>query len=86
MVTGRYSSVPRGERICENCSLGQIGDEFHYLFQCPLFENSRKQALKKYFWKHPNVLKMESLFNNTSKESLVKLAKFCQEIVKYFDK
>ena len=56
IVTGRYANVPRGDRLCEYCSLNQIGDEFHYLFQCPVFDNYRKQALKKFFWKSPKCI------------------------------
>ena len=43
IVTGRYSHIPRSERLCTYCSSNDIGDEFHYLFLCPFFENKRKQ-------------------------------------------
>jgi hypothetical protein len=31
--TGRWSRVPRQERICNLCRNG-LGDEFHYVFTC----------------------------------------------------
>ena len=49
IVIGRYAHVPRCERLCTQCSLNLIGDEFHYLFECPAFEESRRQALKSIF-------------------------------------
>ena len=86
IVTGRYANIPRGERICEYCTLNQIGDEYHYLFQCPAFENYRKQAMKKYFWKQPNVYKMDLLFNHSKCTVLSKLAKFCKIVIDFFDR
>ena len=86
IVTGRYANIPREDRICECCSLNQIGDEFHYLFQCPIFENDRKQAMKNFFWSRPNVQKMDLLFNHSKQTVISKLAKYCKVIVDYFDK
>ena len=31
---GRWSNIPREQRICTLCNLQKIGDEFHYLFEC----------------------------------------------------
>ena len=36
-VTGRYANIPRSERICNLCNLNVMGDEFHFVFQCPFF-------------------------------------------------
>ena len=41
--TGRRQGIPRDERICTRCSLGMVGDEFHFLFICPLLEHIRSQ-------------------------------------------
>ena len=38
---GRWSSIPLSERICLLCN-SEIGDEFHYIFKCPHFSESRK--------------------------------------------
>ena len=57
-----------------------------YLFQCPGFENYRKQAFKKYFWNYPNVFKMDLLFNHSQKEVILGLVKFCKQITYFFDK
>jgi len=43
--TGRFNNkliyVPPELRICENCSLNKIEDEFHFLLECPLYEDLR---------------------------------------------
>jgi hypothetical protein len=29
--SGRYQNIMREERICKNCNLNEIGDEYHFL-------------------------------------------------------
>eukprot|EP00884_Botryococcus_braunii_P013032 jgi/Botrbrau1/2172/Bobra.101_2s0012.1 len=41
--TGRRQGIRRDERICTRCSLEMVGDEFHFLFICPLLEHIRSQ-------------------------------------------
>ena len=41
-----------------------VGDEFHYLLTCPFFENERKEHLKPYYYRRPNVLKLKALSSN----------------------
>jgi hypothetical protein len=33
--TGRYTKIPRNERICKNCTNQEIEDETHFLTKCP---------------------------------------------------
>ena len=42
--TGRYTRpiTPREARFCKSCSLGVVGDEKHFLLQCPKFDNERE--------------------------------------------
>ena len=84
IVSGRYSNVPRDMRICTLCNMKVMGDEFHYLFQCPFFEKDRKLLLKKYFIKRPSSFKMNQLFNTTSHKSRLNLVKFCHIIMNCF--
>lgn len=60
--TGRWDGTPFAERYCQRCPR-EIGDEFHYLFTCPLFTNERNKFIKQYYIKHPNMHKMCTLFN-----------------------
>ena len=43
--TGRYTRpiTPRHLRICKNCNLEEIGDEFHFLLKCPKFQQQRQE-------------------------------------------
>lgn len=81
IVTGRFNGIDRQNRICQLCNLNKIGDEFHYLFECPNIETSRKKYLKKYYRSRPNTLKMYQLFNTNSPKELLNLSKFAQEIM-----
>ena len=72
----RYERVPRHERICTKCNLQEVGDEFHYLFVCPFFQNTRNRLLPKYYVKNPNILKYRSLFSIENKVLLLKMKHF----------
>ena len=37
--TGRWQNVPRAERSCHFCA---IGDEFHYMFECAFLKGTEK--------------------------------------------
>lgn len=39
IVTGRFQSLPRQERLCHSCDMGALDDERHRVFECPSFEN-----------------------------------------------
>ena len=85
MVIGRYNNVPRNERICKLCTNQNIGDEFHYVFECNFFANERKKYLDAKFRVRPNVFKMEQLFTTSDKTRLIRLATFVKLIMKAFN-
>ena len=72
---GRTLNVPLVERICTLCNLGEIGDEFHYLFVCEQekIKNSRKKHLSNYFLHHCNILKFKQSMNTTFRSKLIHL-------------
>jgi len=41
IVVGRRTGVPRSERLCPHCSLGDLGDERHLVFICPAVQHVR---------------------------------------------
>ena len=45
IVSGRYTNTPRNMRICSLCDMNTLGDEFHYLFECPVFDKDRQLYL-----------------------------------------
>ena len=40
--TGRWSKIPRENRICKNCALNKIEDEYHLIFECQMHITERK--------------------------------------------
>ena len=47
---------PREERKCNVCKSGEVGDEFHYLAKCAVFEEDRQKFL-------PSIIRDNSLEN-----------------------
>ena len=77
---GRWDGTPRELRTCPICPGNVLGDEFHFLLQCNLFEDVRKMFLKKHTIKNPNVYKTYILFNSKNKKTLNSLSNFIQLI------
>ena len=88
IVSGRHNGIPVDDRKCNLCDLNdhfnKIGDEFHYLFNCPFFREDRIRYLKRYFYTAPNMYKMTQLFNYVSKKDMLNLAKFICIILNKF--
>lgn len=73
--TGRWSGIPLSDRKCTLCS-NDIGDEYHYILCCNYFLAERKQFIKPYYFRRPNVLKYRDLMNTENKMQLINLCKF----------
>ena len=88
IVSGRHNGITVDDRKCNLCDLNdhfnRIGDEFHYLFNCPFFREDRAKYLKRYYYTSPNMYKMTQLFNYVSKQEMLKLAKFICIILRQF--
>ena len=41
LETGRFYSIPEEDRKCHLCDLGEVENEMHFLFYCPLYHNLR---------------------------------------------
>ena len=46
--SGRKNKILFEDRLCTSCEESDIGDEFHYLFVCHFFHNSRVNFLHHY--------------------------------------
>ena len=42
---GRYQNTPRDERICKNCNLQEVEDEFHFSLECQKYETLRNEHI-----------------------------------------
>ena len=45
--TGRYDNIPRDERLYNLCNCNRIGDETHFLLDCPSFSSIRDMFFSK---------------------------------------
>ena len=46
---GRYENTPRDERICKNCNLNMVENEYHFLLVCPMYRDLRRKYSKMYY-------------------------------------
>ena len=77
-------NLPYEDRLCTKCSSADIGDEFHYVFSCPYFAESRKNYLSPFYCKNANVNRFHSLSCSKKKRLLVNLAHFLKFIMSEF--
>ena len=77
---GRWSNIPRENRYCELCQKKQIGDEYHYIFECTNLSEKRTSLLPKHLIERPNIIKFKNLMTSERKPILQKLCKFIRYI------
>lgn len=90
--TGRWSKphrTPINERKCPFCN--KLEDEFHFVIECPVYADLRKDLIKPYYWIRPNFIKFVELINATNKTVITKLSTYTfkafetrQNVLKYF--
>ena len=85
IVTGAFHDVQYQDRKCTLCN-GDIGDEYHYLFNCTAFTHERHQLLKRYFYMNPSTEKMQHLFLNSKGKVRLNLIKFIKIILDRFSR
>ena len=91
---GRYQGIPRHQRLCQQCSSGEVEDEIHFLFKCSKYEPDRKELIDIILTSCPNfhslndVKKLEWICNcenhNILKHLGVFLRKHCRKIFIFF--
>jgi hypothetical protein len=79
---GRWENRSREERKCTHCYQNELGDEYHYLFICPFFADTRKKYIKPKYLLRPNTLRVHELFNSKSLPVLRNLSNFITNIFK----
>ena len=73
---GRYTNIPRNQRICQNCTMNVVESEYHFLLVCNKYRDIRKQFLKPYFCHWPTLQKFETLLCNKSRIVQKSIAKY----------
>lgn len=80
---GRYTGVDRRYRICGICDLGDVGDEYHYLFKCSNTNlvNLRQSVLPMYYQRDLSIFKFYQFMQNQKDEQLLfSISKFIKVI------
>ena len=65
--------TPVENRKCKRCDV--VENEFHFLFECPLYSELQIQYLE-CFYEHPNNFKLRQLFNSTREKQVTDLSIF----------
>ena len=73
---GRYTNIPRQERICINCNMRVVENEYHLLLVCPKHRELRNKYLNNYYCRWQTLTKFENLMISKSPKILVNLSKF----------
>ncbi|MEW8548255.1 MAG: reverse transcriptase family protein [Candidatus Thiodiazotropha sp.] len=81
---GRWNNIELEDRKCTLCCKNTIGDEFHYLLECPFFNNERLKYVSSFYYRRPNMLKYKELLSRQNVNHLRNLAVFMGIIIKYF--
>ena len=80
--TGRWQNIPTNERLCPTCR--DIGDEYHYLLKCPIFNEDRRKYIHSSVYTRPNMIKLINLLSSENLNTLKNLGIFCDKIMKQF--
>jgi len=54
-------------KYCELCQKNEIGDEYHYIFECTKLSEKCKSLLPKHLIKYPNMIKLKKIMSGKRK-------------------
>ena len=77
---GRWQSIERNRRLCKLCQKQEIGDEFHYIMECPFFKCKRKLLIKQKYIQNPNMKQLKNLMTSKNRKELTNICKLIKEI------
>ena len=78
---GRYGPCPQEDLLCNMCSMGEIGDESHFLLRCNAFTTSRKIYLHTKYMNSSNASHIKEIMSCNSKHEMLQLSRFVNEIM-----
>ena len=79
---GRHHGMLREDRICKQCDIGCVEDEFHFLLICPKYKDLRGQYLPKYHTNNKNLRKFVDIFHSNNGEILRNLSLYIYKSLK----
>ena len=74
----------RKKSLCTMCNTGEVGDEYHYLLICPLFNEARVKFIPKRLNVKPSVFKFLQIVNSENRNVLINLSKFIKILFSVF--
>ena len=80
---GRWTKpvkTPLVKRKCKMCNV--LEDEFHFILECPLYRDLRRELISKYFWRRPNMPKFVELCMSENINRQKKLSMFIEKAFK----
>ena len=77
---GCYYNIERNLRTCSVCNSQDVGDEFHYLFNCTYLRSARRKYLPNYCQNNPSAVKFSSLMNADNENIMQNLVKMIKSI------
>ena len=82
LETGRFVREKSEDRICQQCELQKVEDEIHFLFECELYNDVRKDFFDENVEEGFNGTDFEllALLNSNKSRALAKYIKQCWEI------
>ena len=78
---GRWQGIERQNRTCNIRDKNEIGDEFHYVLQCPSLHNDRRRLFDSTYLTRVNIWKFANLFQSRNKIKLRHHCKFIKIIL-----
>ena len=69
---------------CTLCTTNAIGDEYHYLFECNFFLNSRNNLIPLYHTRNYSSVNAMIFFGNLNDNQLKNIAIFMKKILTQF--
>ena len=87
--SGRWhkpEAIPFQDRKCQHCNV--LGDEYHFLLECSLYDDIRKLYINKYYWKRPNkfieIMQSDNISTNRNLAMYVHKAFSQRNLYKYY--
>jgi len=63
-------------RICQQCNIHMIENEYHFLLVCPSYTELRNTHIPRYYRTWPTITKFKLLINTNSEIKILNLATF----------
>ncbi len=83
VTTGRFNNIEYDQRLCKLCDRNVVGNETHYLYNCPFFKESRQKYIAS---KYLNNSQMIEIFKTEDSLEMKNLSIFTSIIMNQFKK